>query len=277
MTYQYNPDVIIGIAGDVWFNSAKHLILTTTPIIILGERRGVFRRIVNLPPIRNVVGLMNDSLVVLARNNRVIRLSWLTHRSYITEGIVDMFQYTEDYVIYLTTNGQLRSAHYLDLNQYQIRGSEVTSIHPLVLSSNYLNGLLIRFQTQESVMLLEADFPTIHSYSGDHRLGDVIKVNMDCIVTKTSIVTISYDNGRFSTQKTLMTDINDAKAIRGMMFLITNNRLTDISGRTLVNNVVRFVQFTDIEDYIIVSGTDQKTYIMYGDDIDDLGIPVVLR
>lgn len=266
MLAQYNQYILVGINGDVWFDStdsdhnpARHII--ELDALTYGENRGKFRRITNLPSIKKIVRLYAGNIHMITRDNRYIMVDGdVIH---IVDGIVDGYRVDKKKIFYLTVNGELRSTKDLiTLTSSTLLASSVGEFYPLRLNNSYsTDHLLIKVGSEYQVINLEGNVVRSLFLSNIIRVfsDSNVDVNYTEIITYDSIINLSINGDGELVERVTSINIPNLKDISKWYILSGNQILYRSTNTPLIDNVDRlswFQQYT--EPYVV--GIDQNVY-----------------
>lgn len=254
--YQYNLNILIGITGDVWFNT-DNIDITNINASTYGEKRDNYQRISNLPPIKKIVRVTNNSISMITRDNRYIHIS---SNISIAPSITDAYMVNDSEMIYLTVDRKMMvSKNLLDPTESTSLASDVTSIHPLKLKrstrsnmgmSQYINYIFVRYLTYDVILgSYRSDgwsnySRLIRTFIDNDRL--IIKVYLDVILTESHILSLSIDvNDKPVVESFNISNAEDVIRYQSQIVILTNKTLSTLSGTPLINGVERLIKFIE--------------------------------
>lgn len=299
-TSQYNTNWLIGREGDVWIHGN-----TRQPIrFSLGDQRDSYFRILNLPPIKSIVDIMSNSIIMITREQTLLMFTPDYPTGQIILNIAEGFRLRHklyNILVYLTTSGELRVLSYrynenspLTVDNFTnstLMITDILAIHPmrLLAESLYegtLDSVCIQHKNSDVRILSLIGQQLNNTYQSNMNL---VAVHFNSLVAENYIIhlILSINNELKATGSSFnmkMSDANyiDSISISQQLLIISENRVMNEKGEVLMNDVSRFVDFLKVRRGCVIVGTDEKTYhLMLGrtkvtNRIIDLNIPIVL-
>ena len=290
--YQYSLNWLIGIEGDVWVNNSHRLSILGDPNkygFILDHERSSYARITNITPIKLIVDVTNNRIVMVTRYQQLLIVSSGQPHHKISD-IDNAFCLREgqyEVLIYLTTNGELR------LSDNKLIATNVKTIHPMRLTDNSLYH-----NTLDSVCVIyhndEIDIMTIINRqlkTTYHSSPITIRaIHFNAIIGNNYLLNFRLTDSKelsptgttFSVDNLKDANYMDSISMTDQSMILDGDRMVNNKNEVIVEKVDRVINFLHQRRGCVIMGIDQKTYhLMLGDTritkrMIDLNIPVVL-